>query len=80
MADFLTPLEAARLGNVVEGTSYFNPFAPQGHYNLDLAMPADREVFRALLSLDKVSSPTQTIHLWQSRLCVGHYRLSTRYS
>ncbi|CAM9221094.1 unnamed protein product, partial [Scytosiphon promiscuus] len=51
----LTPLEAARLGRVVEGSAYFNPFAPQGHYNLDMSIPADRDNFRALLSLDKVN-------------------------
>eukprot|EP00752_Nemacystus_decipiens_P009815 g8759.t1 len=52
---FLTPLEAARLGRVVEGTAYFNPFAPQGHYNLDMTRPGDRDVFRAILGLDKVN-------------------------
>ncbi|CAM9595003.1 unnamed protein product, partial [Ectocarpus sp. 8 AP-2014] len=52
----LTPLEEERLGSVVEGSSaYFNPFAPQGHYNLDMTLPSDREVFRALLGLDKVN-------------------------
>lgn len=56
----LTPLEAARLGSVVESTAYFNPFAPQGHYNLDMTVPGDRDVFRALLSLDKVGNPSQT--------------------
>lgn len=50
------PLEEARLGSVVEGSAYFNPFAPQGHYNLDMTMPCDRDVFRSILSLDKVSS------------------------
>eukprot|EP00903_Cladosiphon_okamuranus_P011517 g10844.t2 len=55
LVDRLTTLEAARLGSVVERTAYFNPFAPQGHYNLDLAMPTDRQVFRALQSLDKVN-------------------------
>lgn len=52
----LTRLEAARLGSVVEGSAYFNPFAPQGHYNLNMTMPGDRDVFRALLGLDKVST------------------------
>ncbi|CAM9969799.1 unnamed protein product, partial [Ectocarpus sp. 13 AM-2016] len=52
----LTPLEEERLGSVVEGSSaYFNPFAPQGHYSLDMTLPSDREVFRALLGLDKVN-------------------------
>ncbi|CAN0200791.1 unnamed protein product, partial [Ectocarpus sp. 12 AP-2014] len=52
----LTPLEEERLGSVIEGSSaYFNPFAPQGHYNLDMTLPSDREVFRALLGLDKVN-------------------------
>lgn len=55
---YLTPLEAARLGGVVKGAAYFNPFAPQGHYNLDMKMPGDRDVFRALLGLDKVGSST----------------------
>ena len=62
----LTPLEATRLGSVVAGAAYFNPFAPQGHYNLDMAMPGDREVFRAILSLDKVGGPTS--HQPQVRL------------
>lgn len=44
----------------MEGAAYFNPFAPQGHYNLDMTMPGDRDVFRAILSLDKVSVPTST--------------------
>ncbi|CAM9108325.1 unnamed protein product, partial [Hapterophycus canaliculatus] len=50
----LTPVEATRLGRVVEGSAYFNPFAPQGHYNLDMTMSTDRNIFRALLGLDKV--------------------------
>lgn len=51
---YLTPLETTRLGSVVEGSAHFNPFAPQGHYNLDMTMPGDRDVLRALLLLDKV--------------------------
>lgn len=54
----LTPLETSRLGSVVEGFANFNPFAPQGHYNLDMTMPGDRDVLRALLLLDKVR-PTE---------------------
>lgn len=54
----LTPLETTRLGNVVESSANFNPFAPQGHYNLDMAIPSDRDVLRALLLLDKVR-PTE---------------------
>lgn len=72
---YLTPLEAARLGSVVEGTAYFNPFAPQGHYNLDMTMPSDRDMFRTLLSLDKVRNPTQThLAFWCKSFLLGVLR------
>lgn len=51
----LTELEVGHLGGMVESSAYFNPFAPAGHYNLNMAIPGEKDVFRAILGLDKVN-------------------------
>lgn len=50
----LTPEEAITLGGMVESSAYFNPFAPTGHYTLDMSVDGDRDTFKAILGLDKV--------------------------
>lgn len=50
----LTEAERCKLGQKVEESAYFNPFAPTGHYRLDMSVPGDRDVFKAILGLDKV--------------------------
>lgn len=51
-----TEAEGCKLGEKVEYSAYFNPFAPTGHYRLDMSVPGDRDVFKAILGLDKVLS------------------------
>ncbi|CAB1118437.1 unnamed protein product [Ectocarpus sp. CCAP 1310/34] len=79
LEDCLTPLEEERLGSVVEGSSaYFNPFAPQGHYNLDMTLPSDREVFRALLGLDKAKAKKTTSKAPAGKTKTGNAKPSSR--
>lgn len=78
---YLTELEIGHLGGMVESSAYFNPFAPAGHYNLNMAIPGERDVFRAILGLDKVNISRRlgTIHIYFPRFVLYQPDLRAAY-